>query len=49
MNVKIITPLMTVAACTISVTAHSTQPTDSLTRQLLPDSATLLMCSLNCR
>ena len=34
MNVKIITPLMTVAACTISVTAHSTQPTDSLTRQL---------------
>lgn len=25
---------MTVAACTISVTAHSTQPTDSLTRQL---------------
>lgn len=34
MNVKIITPLMTVAACAISVTAHSTEPTDSLTRQL---------------
>ena len=25
---------MTVAACAISVTTHSTEPTDSLTRQL---------------
>lgn len=34
MNVKIITLLMTAAACAISVTAQSTKPTDSLTQQL---------------